>query len=81
MKEIRRKGFDGILLDNLDVYLLWGEEPSNAVKVLKWIKERFSGLIYVNLGAPLELIDVKEFGEIVDGAMREEVWYTYGVSG
>ena len=76
--EAVEKGFDGIILDNVDVYMLLGEPLEKPLQALRWIRERYGGLIYVNIGAALELLYLDVFPELVDGVLREEVWFTYG---
>ena len=78
LEEAGVKGFDGVILDNVDVYQMLGEPGEKALRALRWIRENYDGLIYVNIGGALELLYLDELGEYVDGVLREEVWFTYG---
>ncbi|HDD66318.1 MAG TPA: hypothetical protein ENG52_01680, partial [Nitrososphaeria archaeon] len=81
LKSIEREGYDGILLDNIDVYEYWEEKGCKAeeklLMIIKWIKLTYSGKIYVNIGSGLKLIYDEEFMKLVDGILREEVWASY----
>ncbi len=81
LKSIEREGYDGILLDNIDVYEYWEEKGCKAeeklLMIIKWIKLTYNGKIYVNIGSGLKLIYDEEFMKLVDGVLREEVWASY----
>ena len=81
LKSIEREGYDGILLDNIDVYEYWEEKGCKAeeklLMIIKWIKLTYNGKIYVNIGSGLKLIYDEEFMKLVDGILREEVWASY----
>lgn len=81
LKSIEREGYDGILLDNIDVYEYWEEKGCKAeeklLTIIKWIKLTYNGKIYVNIGSGLKLIYDEEFMKLVDGILREEVWASY----
>jgi len=81
LKSIAREGYDGILLDNVDVYEYWEGRGYRAVEnllaTIKWIRLTYDGEIYVNIGSGLKLLYNKEFINLVDGILREEVWASY----
>lgn len=79
--ELVENGYDGILLDNIDVCEYWSMRGYDGINLLlaslKRVREGFEGKLYANLGTAIQLVYENEFQSIVDGVMREEVWFSY----
>jgi len=83
------EGFDGVLLDNIDACeavagMPWAPSnpcqlmASSVAEVVEKVRSEYPGAkIYVNIGTAVHLLANSSFLNVVDGVLREEVWYRW----
>lgn len=83
------RGFDGVLLDNIDACeaiegMPWAPpDPcslmaSSVSELAHRIRSEYPGAaVFVNIGTALELLTNTSFLNEIDGVLREEVWYVW----
>lgn len=80
LKMLVSEGYNGVLLDNLDVTEFWNYMDIRADQLLvDTIDQMRDGLpsaflIYANLGGRHDLVYNPDFMDVIDGLMREDVW-------
>lgn len=88
-KEYISRGFDGVLLDNMDACKAienksWApSDPcaamaSSVVELVRNIKREYpNARVFVNIGVATDMLGNESFLESIDGVLREEVWYVW----
>ncbi len=84
-KEIISRGYDGLYLDRADAYLDWEEKGYSKkqlriemVKFIVKIKsevEKLNPATIIIVQNALELLDYKQYINIIDGIGKEDTWY------
>lgn len=83
------RGFDGVLLDNIDACeaiegMPWAPPnpcpvmASSVSKLVQRIRGEYPGAkVFINIGTALKLLTNESFLDYIDGVLREEVWYRW----
>ena len=85
-------GFDGVYFDNIDAYIWirekgfgWAEGinledamAKTVIKLSKALKDRYGRdfKVFINIGSAVELLGRDDLLDLIDGVLREELWFT-----